>query len=272
MEILRAFAIALTLIFFFLIAVPVQWLALRFRSKLAVQIPLFFCKIILYLLRVEVQIQADFKAIPGPCLLVSNHVSWIDILVHLSASPIAFLAKREIASWPLISAFAKLQDTIFVDRKRRRSIPGANADMAAKMLKARKVLLFPEGTTADGVELLKFHSSHFAAARDLLVSASHIETVIVQPVAVFYSASHAAWVGDAALLPHVMDLLRREPLVCQLIYGAPLVYARGTNRKHIALEARASIAGMLTAARQNKRAPAPDSFAEITAQNDVVTP
>lgn len=272
MFILRAFAVSLTLVFFFLIAVPVQWLALRFQSKLAIQIPLLFCKIILRLLRIEVQVQGDFKSLSGPCLLISNHVSWVDILAHLSFSPVAFLAKREIADWPLISAFARLQDTIFVDRKRRRSIPGANADMAAKMLKGRKVLLFPEGTTANGVALLKFHSSHFAAARDLLLKASHIECVLVQPIAIFYSAPHAAWVGNAALLPHVLDLLKQEPLRCHLIYGPPLSFARGTNRKLVALETRASIDAMLIAARQSYAALPQDIGSEIATDRDVVIP
>ena len=113
------------------------------------------------------------------------------------------------------------------------------------MLAGRPVLLFPEGTTGDGSALRKFHSSHFAAVRDLLAMASGIETVCVQPVAIRYSSPAAAWIGDATLLPHLWSLLKGEQIRCDLAFGKPLAYARGENRKAIAGEAASAIAGML---------------------------
>ncbi len=91
----------------------------------------------------------------------------------------------------------------------------------------------------------KFHTSHFAAARDLLATASGIETVCVQPVALRYSSPAAAWLGDATLLPHLWSLLKGEPIRCDLAFGKPLTYARGESRKAIAGEAASAIAGML---------------------------
>jgi len=135
----------------------------------------------------------------GPRLIAAN-VSWLDILALCSVEPVCFLAKREVEAWPVVSTFARLQETVFTDRHRRRTIPAANAAMAQRMLAGRPTLLFPEGTTGDGSALHKFHSSHFAAARDLLATASGIETVCVQPVAIRYSSPAAAWLGDATLL------------------------------------------------------------------------
>ncbi len=132
-----------------------------------------------------------------------------------------------------------------MDRRRRRTIPAANASMAQRMLAGRPMLLFPEGTTGDGSALRKFHSSHFAAARDLLAMASSIEMVCVQPVAIRYSSSAAAWFGDATLLPHLWLLLRGEPIRCDLVFGKPLAYARGESRKSIADEAASAITDML---------------------------
>jgi lyso-ornithine lipid O-acyltransferase len=140
---------------------------------------------------------------------------------------------------------ARLQESVFIDRHRRRTISAANAAMAQRMLAGRPMLLFPEGTTGDGSALRKFHSSHFAAARDLLATASGIETVCVQPVAIRYSSPAAAWLGDATLLPHLWLLLKGEPIRCDLVYGKPLAYARGESRKAIAGEAASVIAGML---------------------------
>ena len=102
------------------------------------------------------------------------------------------------------------------DRLRRsRATPfdsAANAAMAERMLEARPVLLFPEGTTGHGLFLRKFHSSHFAAAaRDLLARAADVESVAIQPAAISYSSPSAAWVGDAFLLPHVWRVLTGEP-------------------------------------------------------------
>src|SRR6516165_5847641 len=181
MPYLRAVAIGLALIFFFFIAAPLQWAAMRLRPDLARRVPLAFGRTLSFLLQVEVATDGLSRASDGPRLLVANHVSWIDILVLCSIEPISFLAKQEIASWPVVSSFAKLQQTVFIDRKRRRAIPGANAAMAQRMLQGRSVLLFPEGTTGDGKALLKFHSSHFAAARDLLADTEEVETVLVQP-------------------------------------------------------------------------------------------
>jgi lyso-ornithine lipid O-acyltransferase len=170
--------------------------------------------------------------------------------VLCSVEPVCFLAKREVEAWPVVSAFARLQETVFVDRQRRRTIPAANAAMAQRMLAGRPMLLFPEGTTGDGSALRKFHSSHFAAARDLLAAASGIETVCVQPVAIRYSSPAAAWLGDATLLPHLWSLLKGEPIRCDLMFGKPLAYARGESRKAITGEAASAIAGMLASMAQ----------------------
>jgi len=247
MPYLRAVAIGLALIFFFFIAAPLQWAAMRLRPDLARRVPLAFGRTLSFLLQVEVATDGLSRASDGPRLLVANHVSWIDILVLCSIEPISFLAKQEIASWPVVSSFAKLQQTVFIDRKRRRAIPGANAAMAQRMLQGRSVLLFPEGTTGDGKALLKFHSSHFAAARDLLADTEEVETVLVQPIAIRYSSPSAAWTGNALLLPHIWAILKGAPMRCDVAFGAPLPYARQTNRKIIAQEAKAAIVDMLVA-------------------------
>jgi 1-acyl-sn-glycerol-3-phosphate acyltransferase len=243
MAYLRAVLIVLTLLLFLSLA-PLQWLALRRRWPLRLWLPVALGRTLASLLPLRVFVD---RAPPphGPRLIAANHVSWLDIVVLCSVEPVCFLAKLEVEAWPVVSAFARLQETVFVDRQRRRSIPAANAAMAQRMLAGRPVLLFPEGTTGDGSVLRKFRSSHFAAARDLLAMASGIETVCVQPVAIRYSSPAAAWLGDASLLPHLWSVLKGEPIRCDLVFGKPLAYARGDNRKAIAGEAASAIAGML---------------------------
>src|ERR1700720_4433380 len=243
MAYLRAVLMVLTLLLFLSLA-PLQWLALRRRWPLRLWLPGALGPT----LATPVPLRGFAKRVPppqGPRFIVANHVSWLDIVVLCSVEPACFLAKREVEAWPVVSHFARLQETVFVDRQRRRTIPPANAAMARRMLADRPVLLFPEGTTGDGSALHKFHSSHFAAARDLLATASGIEAVCVQPVAIRYSSPAAAWLGDATLLPHLWSLLKGEPIRCDLVFGKPLAYARGESRKAITGETASAIAGML---------------------------
>jgi lyso-ornithine lipid O-acyltransferase len=246
MAVLRLFMIGLTLLLFFGVAVPLQWIALRLRWPSQASIPVALCRILIRLLRVRLRIEGA-PAPDRPRLVAANHISWIDILVLTSVEPLCFLAKREVGAWPLVGSFARLQGTVFVDRARRRSIPGANAAMAQRMLDRRSVLLFPEGTTGYGLALRKFHSSHFAAARDVLARAAEVDSVAIQPVAISYSSPLAAWVGDAFLLPHVWAVLKGAPLRCELIFGEPLRYAKLTDRKVIAQAVAARIALMRAA-------------------------
>src|ERR1700730_16791329 len=243
MAYLRAVLMVLTLLLFLSLA-PLQWLALRRRWPLRLWLPVALARTLAALVRLEVVVD---RARPpqGPRLIVANHVSWLDIVVLCSVEPVCFLAKLEVEAWPVVSAFARLPENVVFDRHRRRTIPAANAAMAQRMLAGRPVLLFPEGTTGDGSVLHKFHSSHFAAARDLLATASGIETVCVQPVAIRYSSPAAPWLGDAPLLPHLWSILKGEPIRCDLVFGKPLAYARGESRKAIAGEAASAIAGML---------------------------
>jgi 1-acyl-sn-glycerol-3-phosphate acyltransferase len=243
MAYLRAVLMVLTLLLFLSLA-PLQWLALRRRWPLRLWLPVALGRTLAALLPLRVFVKHGLPP-QGPRLIAANHVSWLDIVVLCSVEPVCFLAKLEVEAWPVVSAFARLQETVFVDRQRRRTIPAANAAMAQRMLAGRPMLLFPEGTTGDGSALRKFHSSHFAAARDLLATASGIETVCVQPVAIRYSSPAAAWLGDATLLPHLWSLLKGEPIRCDLMFGKPLAYARGESRKAITGEAALAIAGML---------------------------
>ncbi len=255
MAYLRMLAIVFALILC-LAAAPFLWAAQRRGWPIRLWIPIFISRTLARLLRVEVRAKGSFVA-DGPRLLAANHVSWIDILALCSVEPVCFLAKREVASWPAISTLARLQETVFVDRTRRRTIPAANAAMARRMLAGRRALLFPEGTTGDGLTLRKFHSSHFAAARDLLAEAHEVEAVWVQPVAIRYSSPSAAWFGDAYLLPHVWSILNGDPIRCDLVFGEPLAYARGTDRKALTQQVAAAIAEMLAA-----RNPACDGAAQ----------
>lgn len=264
MAALRAFFISVALAAFFLIGTPLQWLVARYAPKAAHPIPMFFCRSLLWLFRIRLRVEGT-RIADRPVLMVANHVSWIDILALGGIMPFCFLAKTEVAGWPILSAFAEVQGTVFVDRRRRRSIPLANRQMAARMRAGRSVLIFPEGTTIGTAEPAPFRTSHFAVARDFLrLSARDVAEdasldpvwteVMVQPVAIAYSSPDAAWIGDDALLPHVWRTLRAPPLTCLVAFASPIAYGATSDRKLVAREAREAIVTLI-----GKRHPAPSA-------------
>lgn len=126
-----------------------------------------------------------------PVLLVANHVSWLDIIVLSAVTPVSFVAKMEISRWPFISWLAKLQRTIFIDRKRRRSAAEVAQTIGERLQDGDAVLFFPEGKAGDGNAVLPFNSSLFAAVfppkrggdgEDAMRAAAMLSDVQVQTV------------------------------------------------------------------------------------------
>ena len=235
----RALTVLVMVSFFYIVVGPLQWLALRWHWPIALQIPGLFHRSALALLRIKV-VAHDRPTKSMPLLVVSNHVSWTDICALSTVMPVCFLSKKEVAGWPIVSTFAKLQRTVFVDRQQARSIIGANKTMVERMRDGLCVVLFPEGTTFDGTELGHFHSSHFAAARDYLHLAD-ADTFWVQPVAIRYSHGHVAWYGDMELLPHLLELLQKPPVRCDIYFCAPVAMQKNADRKAIAQACNAAI-------------------------------
>ncbi|MFM1826996.1 MAG: hypothetical protein RLY67_377 [Pseudomonadota bacterium] len=95
-------------------------------------------------------------------LLVSNHISWIDIFVIQAHWPCIFIAKSEIRAWPLVGWLVAGSGTIFIERGNRRAIPGVIERAQRYFSEGERVAFFPEGTTSDGTGVLPFHASLFS--------------------------------------------------------------------------------------------------------------
>ena len=167
-------------------------------------------------------------------VILANHLSWIDILLLADAANAVFVAKGELARAPLVGWLAGLNDTIFVARGDRMAIGGQVAQVRAA-LGPRPVVIFPEGTTGDGVTLLPFKSALLAA---LVPPPAGIR---VQAVRINYGAAtdDLAW-GDEDGAAHAVRVLRRRGgFVATLRFAEPFVPAG--DRKAIAAAARARI-------------------------------
>jgi 1-acyl-sn-glycerol-3-phosphate acyltransferase len=130
------------------------WLGLSARRR----IPVLYHRAICALFGVRARVHGT-RSDEHPLLIVSNHVSWLDIAVISSLAPVVFVAKHEVARWPFFGLLAKLQRSVFVDRKQRSKTPEVNAEIARRLTDGDPVLLFGEGTSSDGNHVLPFRSA-----------------------------------------------------------------------------------------------------------------
>jgi 1-acyl-sn-glycerol-3-phosphate acyltransferase len=100
-----------------------------------------------------------------PALIVANHASWLDIVVLTAIAPVVFVAKREIANWPLVGLVARARPTVFVDRNRRHQTADVNAQIAQRLAEGDSIVLFAEGTSSDGNRVLPFRSALVGSAQ-----------------------------------------------------------------------------------------------------------
>lgn len=236
MPYLRALAFVTALAAAFVFLVPVQALARRRRWAVQHRIQTGFCRVMCWMIGIRV---TPIGALPAsaPRFVVSNHVSWTDIIALASLYPLVFLAKSEVAHWPVLGFLARLQGTVFVPRGSRKDIPAVNAALCDVLRDGRDLVVFPEGTSSDGREVLPFQSAHFGALQ------GYEGALAVAPVAIRYMAD-VGWYGDMTFLPHLWRLMKRGGVECLIAFGEA-IESRGKDRKQIALETEAQVQAKL---------------------------
>ena len=159
---------------------------------------------------------------PQQGLVVSNHLSYLDILVYGAAIPCTFVAKQEVRRWPFFGRAARSGGTIFLDRSTRVSAAAVSRQIWTRLKSQIPVLLFPEGTTTDGSTVLRFHSTLFQPA----VEAG----VIVTTAALRYrtetgdSERELCWFGEEGFLRHLWQTLGAGRVTVEISFGSALVY------------------------------------------------
>lgn len=188
---------------------------------------------LLQVLGIRLRVQGT-PVLLGPALLVSNHISWLDIVVLHASRHCRFVSKSEVRHWPLIGALAAAAGTLFIERASRRDAMRVVHDMSDSLRRGDVLAVFPEGTTGDGLQVLPFHANLLQAA----VSAA----APVQPVALkFVTAATGfrslapCYVGDDTLVGSLWRTLTSEPIVAVVHYGE-LQHAGGRDRRSWAAE------------------------------------
>lgn len=195
--------------------------------------------------------------IGAPVLFTSNHVSYLDILVLGAQADMTFVAKHEIADWPLIGFLAKLARTEFISREA--ALARAQFQVLTERLAGgENLMLFPEGTSTNGETVLPFKSSLFAVA----YAAREVQETMVQPVTVAYTRlkGGAALYGDLrdiyafhgkmSLRAHLKSVMERPGVEVEVRFHEPVSPAAFASRKHLAMHCQSAVATGLALSNQ----------------------
>lgn len=209
-----------------------------------------------------------------PVIYISNHSSWLDVLVLGTLLPSVFVAKGDIEKWPIMGLVSKIGRTIFVSRQR--STTGRERDqMIRRMVEGDNLVLFPEGTSSDGSRVLPFMSAFFAIAKlprlrdgeksQLPVVYAPGMSPIIQPVSIVYDKLEGlpvarlrrpvfAWYGDMDLGPHLWQLVQWQTSQATVVLHEPLDPELFPSRKALAQAAWNAVAQGAADLRQNQDA------------------
>jgi 1-acyl-sn-glycerol-3-phosphate acyltransferase len=201
---------------------------------------------------------------PGgrPVVFVSNHSSWLDILVLGGRLEACFISKDEVKGWPIINAVACLGRTVYV-RRRRGSTGRERDDMRQRLAGGDNLILFPEGTTSDGSRVLPFRSAFLSIAE--LPAGTDGRPPLVQPVSVVYdrlgflptgraSRPLFAWYGDMSIGGHFWQLAQHRGLRATVLLHRPLDPTHFASRKALSQAAWRMVADGAATLRQNRPA------------------
>ncbi len=178
--------------------------------------------------------------IPHRGLLISNHVSYVDILVLVSLAPALFVAKREVKFWPVMGLLAQLGGTVFIDRQRRTHVGEVNDDIRNALDDGALVTIFPEGTSSDGRAVLPFRSP-------LLEPATRLDQPLTVARLQYTLADgspdeEVAYWGDATFFPHLLNLLSRDRVQSTVRFG--IVTEPVPDRKALALQLHSAVSAL----------------------------
>ena len=241
---------------------PVQAVLLALHSPLAKRLPRLYHRLVCRILGITIELHGA-PSPARPTLFVVNHTSYLDIEILGAAIPGSFVSKADVDGWPLFGWLARLQRTVFIDRKRR-SVTRQRDALSTRLHEGDQLVLFPEGTSGDGQHLLPFKSALFAA----VMESDGAGDIAVQPVSVAYLRLDGmplgrsyrplfAWYGDMDLAPHLWTMLGLGHLSVSVTFHPAVRAADFASRKALADHCAAVIAAGLSVALSGRKAPMP---------------
>src|SRR5689334_2676308 len=258
---LRALFIAAVFFTMTPLLVSLQWLLEKLKLPGWGFIASNYYRVLCWLLRIRVRVNGE-PVRNRPVLFVSNHVSWVDIVVIGAIAPVAFVAKREVASWPLVGFTAKMQRTVFVDRTRRNQTGEAVSEIVRRLAGGTSVILFAEGTSSDGNRVLPFRSALLGAVEEAEVRDRN-DGIPIQPMSICYTGQQGipmgrqhrplvAWYGDLDFMPHIKAFIEQGAVDALVTYGEPVTADSDTDRKMMTKRLEGTVRELLTSAPRGR--------------------
>jgi lyso-ornithine lipid O-acyltransferase len=260
------------------VMIALQWLLGRLRSRYWGPASVGYYRLLCRALRIRIVINGT-QVVGRPVLIVSNHVSWVDIVVLAAVAPMVFVAKREVATWPLIGAAARVQKVVFVDRLRRQQTTETIRQIAQRLAEGHPVVLFAEGTSGDGNRVLPFRSALIGAV-EAACNQAGLGEVLLQPMSICYITQMGlpmaradqpvvAWYGDLDFFPHFAAFIRRGAVDVAVSFGAPLTADAAADRKLVTRELEAAVRRMTAAALHRRAAARAEPLAQSALNSDI---
>lgn len=241
---------------------PVQALLVAIGSPLAAALPRAYHRLCWRILGFRVEVKGAVSE-RHPVLFIVNHVSYLDITILGGLLKTSFIAKAEVARWPLFGTLARLQRTVFVDRRAPKA-KAQSSQIARRLAAGDDLVLFPEGTSGDGMRVLPFKSALFGVAEMM----SGDQPIVLQPVSLAYTRLNGlpmgryyrpwvAWYGDMEMGSHLWALLGLGTITASVEFHPPVVAGTYKSRKALS-DACQRIVARGVAAALSGREPAPE--------------
>lgn len=239
------------LLCFLTIALQAIGFILLSRTRFFYVIPTCFNRLTCFIFRIKVTLSGPLET-EKHVVYVGNHLSYIDIPIIGATLSATFISKSEVKSWPIFGTLAVLSKTIFIERSKSAAIK-CIADIKNSLTNGRSLILFPEGTSTVGTEVLPFKSSIF----EIFLNKELKENLIVQPFTVTLTHVHNrplktlkdhdlySWYADMTLAPHLWDLAKSKGVGILLTFHKPRLARDYDNRKSFAKDCENDVASGL---------------------------
>lgn len=239
---------------YMVLAGPLQFLLIRFDLPFSGLVPRGFHRLACLFLGLRVSVLGKPKH-GQPVLLVSNHIAWTDIIAIGSVADVSFVAKSDIARWPLVGFIASLQKTIYVDRTRRHDTGRALSEMVRRLAAGGTIVLFAEGQSDIGTHVLPFRSALVGAAQAAMVEFG-ARNVVVQPMAIAYTRVQGlpisrneramiAWNKSKSVRQNIIEILTGPVKDITIAFGEPRPLTETDNRKRVTRACESEVRHML---------------------------
>ncbi len=258
-----------------ILAVPAQLVVLRLAPGAWPLLPRLFHRLTATLMGVEIECVGEISR-NRPTLFVSNHASYLDIILLGTMLTASFVAKADVAGWPIFGLLSKLQRTVFIDR-RRGSAHRHRDELQARLAAGDNLVLFPEGTSSDGNRVLPFRSALLSVAEPR----NGAQPLVVQPISISYTSVNGlplgrelrplvAWYGAMELGPHLWRFAGLGRVRAVIEFHPPVRIGDLGSRKELARHCAEEVANGLSRALTGRRSKSPARRQEPLAVNALV--